>query len=142
MQLTWVLKAVGVFIKFTVQTLNAQLWERFTDHQRIRMMVLTRQTLFGPIPMTDYVRNLFTWFFCYGYCWQIVNSQFDKNLEKAQTWPEPVVGWLKHGQNLWLGGSNMARTWGWVAQTWPEPKVVWLKHGLNLRLCGSNMART
>ncbi len=26
---------MGVFIKFTVQTLNAQLWQRFTDQQRV-----------------------------------------------------------------------------------------------------------
>ncbi len=37
LQLTWVLIVVGVFIKFTVQTLNAQLWERFTDHQRVHV---------------------------------------------------------------------------------------------------------
>ncbi len=35
LQLTWVLIVVGIFIKYTVQTLNAQLWERFTDHQRV-----------------------------------------------------------------------------------------------------------
>ncbi len=35
LQLTWVLIVVGVFIKFTVQTLSAQLSERFTDYQRV-----------------------------------------------------------------------------------------------------------
>ncbi len=35
LQLTGVLIVVGVFIKFTIQTLNAQLSERFTDHQRV-----------------------------------------------------------------------------------------------------------
>ncbi len=35
MQLTEVLIVVGVFIKFTVQALNDQLSERFTDHQRV-----------------------------------------------------------------------------------------------------------
>ncbi len=28
---------MGVFIKFTVQTLNAQLSEWFTDHQRVQI---------------------------------------------------------------------------------------------------------
>ncbi len=35
---------VGVFIKVIVQTFNAQLWERFTDHQRVK----TQQPMFNP----------------------------------------------------------------------------------------------
>ncbi len=38
LQLTLVLIVVGVFIKFTVQTLNAQISERFTDHQRVHQL--------------------------------------------------------------------------------------------------------
>ncbi len=33
---------MGVFVKFTVQTLNAQLSERFTDHQRLTLIMFNR----------------------------------------------------------------------------------------------------
>ncbi len=35
LQLIWALIVVGDFIKFTVQTLNAQLSEMVTDHQKV-----------------------------------------------------------------------------------------------------------
>ncbi len=47
LQLIWVLIVVGVFIKFTVQTLKAQLSEKFTDHQRVGEILFCLITWFS-----------------------------------------------------------------------------------------------
>ncbi len=97
LQLTWVLIVVGVFIKFTVQTLNAHLWERFTDQQSRHDLCSSKYQ-----GKCDYVNALYT----NNYNVKQIPSQHDI---------DPLYG--NNPQSLGLNGMYFQFDFIWVRQS-------------------------
>ncbi len=117
--LTWELIVVRVFIKFTVQTLNAQLPERFTDHQRVNSDIWLNFGALLPInlPFSIYLDHMN--YLKSSLCWCImiekyvtiilVFSEFWTSFGFDQLWTLPTPMFWLNLSNSWtiIHQSNM-----------------------------------